>query len=190
MGSGSMNRLLVGAVAVLLAQSSAQAAEFVRVQPEHSVIAFSYEQMGVKMDGKFRKFNASLRFDPARPAAATATLDVDLGSIDLGSGEAEQEVAGKPWFDIKGFPVAHFATTAVKAVGGNRYEVAGRLTIKGVTRDLVAPAVFTSQGGGGVFEGGFALRRADFRIGEGSWAKFDIVANDVQVKFRIATSSK
>jgi polyisoprenoid-binding protein YceI len=46
------------------------------------------------------------------------------------------------------------------------------------------------QGNSGVFDGSFTIRRADFTIGEGAWAKFDIVANDVQIKFRITANSK
>ena len=52
------------------------------------------------------------------------------------------------------------------------------------------PATFTAQGNTGVFDGSFTIRRADFSIGEGSWAKFDIVANDVVIKFRITATSK
>ena len=63
-------------------------------------------------------------------------------------------------------------------------------TIKGKTQDVVVPATFTPQGNSGVFDGSFTIRRADFSIGEGSWAKFDIVANDVLIKFRITATSK
>ena len=71
-----------------------------------------------------------------------------------------------------------------------KYEVTGQLSIKGKTQEVVVPATFTPQGNSGVFEGSFTIRRADFSIGEGSWAKFDIVANDVQIKFRITAASK
>jgi polyisoprenoid-binding protein YceI len=75
-------------------------------------------------------------------------------------------------------------------VGGNRYSVAGKLTIKGRTRDVVVPATFTAQGATGVFAGSFTLRRGDFAIGEGAWSAFDVVANDVQVRFNIVAAGK
>ncbi len=174
----------------LSAAFSTQAVEYTQVQPDKSNLAFTYQQMGVKMDGRFRKFSAQLAFDPAKPAAAKASFEVDLAGIDTGSGESDQEVAGKAWFNTKAFPSARFVTTAVKPVGGNRYDVSGQLSIKGKTQDVSFPATFTSQGKSAVFEGAFTLRRADFSIGEGSWAKFDIVANDVLVKFSIAASGK
>jgi len=169
---------------------SAQAVEYTQVQPDKSAINFTYKQMGVAVDGKFRKFTSQLNFDPTKPTAAKATFEVELASVDTGAPEGDQEVAGKPWFNTKAFPTAKFVSGTVKPLGGNRYEVAGELSIKGKTQPVVVPATFTAQGNSGVFEGSFTLRRADFSIGEGSWAKFDIVANDVVVKFRITANSK
>ena len=169
---------------------SAQAAEYSQVQTDKSAIAFVYKQMGVAVDGKFRKFVSQLNFDPAKPTAAKATFEVDLASVDTGAPEGDQEVAGKPWFNTKAFPTAKFVSTGVKPLGGNKYEVAGQLSIKGKTQDVVVPATFTAQGNSGVFDGSFTIRRADFSIGEGAWAKFDIVANDVLIKFRITANSK
>ncbi|MCG2578014.1 YceI family protein [Dechloromonas sp. XY25] len=178
-------------LAVALASAfSAQAAEFTQVQPDKSAINFVYKQMGVAVDGKFKKFASQLTFDPAKPTAAKATFDVDLASVDTGAVEGDQEVAGKPWFNTKAFPTAKFVSGTVKPLGGNKYEVAGQLSIKGKTQDVVVPATFTAQGNTGVFDGSFTIRRADFSIGEGSWAKFDIVANDVLIKFRITATSK
>ncbi|MBK6357044.1 MAG: YceI family protein [Betaproteobacteria bacterium] len=168
----------------------ANAVEYTQIQTDKSAINFVYKQMGVAVDGKFKKFSSQLSFDPAKPTAAKASFDVELGSVDTGAPEGDQEVAGKAWFNTKAFPTARFVSGTVKALGGNKYEVAGQLSIKGKTQDVVVPATFTAQGNTGVFDGSFIIRRADFTIGEGSWAKFDIVANDVQIKFRITASSK
>ncbi len=169
---------------------SAQAAEFTQVQADKSAINFTYKQMGVAVDGKFKRFSSQLAFDPARPASASASFDVELASVDTGAPEGDDEVAGKPWFNTKAFPTARFVSTGVKPLGGNKYEVTGQLSIKGKTQPVVVPATFTAQGKTAAFDGSFSIRRADFAIGEGSWAKFDIVANDVLIKFHITANSK
>lgn len=169
---------------------AAQAVEYSQVQAEKSAINFTYRQMGVAVDGRFKRFTSQLSFDPAKPAAAKAVFEVDLASVDTGAAEGDEEVAGKPWFNTRAFPTARFVSDSVKDLGNRRYEVTGQLTIKGRTQGVVFPATFTPQGNSGVFEGAFTIRRADFSIGEGAWAKFDIVANDVQIKFRITASSK
>ena len=179
------------ALAFALASAiSAHAVEYTQVQADKSAINFTYKQMNVAVDGKFKRFSSQLSFDPAKPTAAKTSFDVELASVDTGASEGDEEVAGKPWFNTKAFPTAKFVSTGVKALGGNKYEVTGQLNIKGKTQDVIVPATFTAQGKNGIFEGSFTIRRADFSIGEGSWAKFDIVANDVLIKFRITAASK
>lgn len=185
-----MKPCTIGLALFAFAAPHAQAVEYGQVQADKSAINFTYQQMGVKMDGKFKQFSSQLQFDPAKPTAAKALFDVELASVDAGSSEADEEVATKTWFNTKAFPTARFVSGGVKPLGGNKYEVAGQLSIKGKTQDIVVPASFTVQGNSGIFDGSFTIRRGDFGIGQGAWAKFDIVANDVQIKFRITASGK
>ncbi len=184
-----MPRLYLAA-ALLLAAGSAAAADFGTVLADKSTLTFTSRQMGVPVEGRFRKFTAALAFDPARPAAASARLDLDLASIDAGSRDANDEVVGKAWFNLKAFPTATFVSSSVKPLGGDRYELAGKLTIKGKTQDLVAPVAFRQEGGNGVFDGAFTLKRLDFALGEGAWADVSTVANEVQIKFHIVAAPR
>ena len=167
----------------------AQAIEFTQVDARKSSLAFTYTQMGVASEGQFRRFPTQLRFDPAQPANASATLEIDLASIDTGSPEANAEVVSKAWFNTKAHPTARFVSSAIRPLGGERYEVAGKLTIKGVTRDVAAPATFRQTGNQALFAGSFTLKRADFNIGEGMWADFGTVANEIQVRFKFAATA-
>jgi YceI-like domain. len=58
-----------------------------------------------------------------------------------------------------------------------------------LTIDVLVPATFKEENKQGVFAGSFTIRRGDFAIGEGSWSTFDIVANDIQIKFTITATS-
>ena len=160
----------------------AQAATYQAVVPEKSSINFAYRQMGVAMDGKFKKFSAQLNFDPAKADKATGRLDIDLASIDTGSSEADQEVIGKAWFNAAAHPKASFVLKGLKATGANQYEATGQLTIKGQTRELRTPLKLNAPS---TLVGSFVLKRADFGIGEGLWAKFDVVANEITVQFTL-----
>lgn len=180
-----MKKHLTLALGTVLALS-AGAVEYKAIQADKSKVTFQYKQMGVGMEGQFKKFVAQLNFDPAKPAAAQAQLEIDLASIDAGSSEADDEVAGKSWFNVKAFPKATFVARQIKPAGANQYEVTGALTIKGKSQDIKFPLKYAAQGSGGLFSGGFVIRRADFTIGEGPWAKFDVVANDIAVHFQLA----
>ena len=185
-----MQRTAIALLSAFSLATAAHAVEYTQVQPDKSQITFAYQQMGVAMQGAFKKFSGQLRFDPAAPAAAKSTIEVELASVDTGSSEGDTEVATKTWFDTKAFPRARFESGSVKALGGNKYEVAGKLTIKGKTVDVVVPATFAAQGKTGVFEGRLTIRRGDFSIGEGAWKAFDIVANDVVIQLRLAAAAQ
>jgi polyisoprenoid-binding protein YceI len=177
------------AVALLGLAPAVQAIEFAQLQPGRSSLVFVSKQMNVPVEGRFRSFRARLSFDPEKPAAARVEFEIDLASIDAGSKEADDEVAGRDWFDTKAFPVAKFLSTSVKPLGGNRYEVSGRMTIKGRTRDLVVPVSVSRQGDSASFEGSLVVNRADYDIGGGVWADFGTVANEVQVRFRLVATA-
>ena len=174
--------LVLGTALVMAA--SVQAAPLDTVQIDKSKMGFSFKQMGVAMDGHFAKFSAALNFDPAKPEQAKASIEVDLTSIDTGSGEADQEVVGKAWFNTAAFPKAVFLAKQIKQIAPNQYEVMGSLSIKGHSRDIKSALKLSPQGKSSVLSGSFTLQRADFAIGEGMWSKFDVVANDIQVNFQ------
>ncbi len=184
-----MNTLLKSALLLALLTGAAHAVEYNTLRPEQSRMTFVYKQMNVPLEGSFKRFNGQIIFDPAKPTLAKAMIEIDLASIDAGSDEANDEVAGKLWFNTKQFPSARFVSTSIKSLGNNRFEVAGKMSIKGRTHDASTPATFHPEGANGVFEGSFVLKRADYGLGEGMWADFGTVANEVQIKFRLVASS-
>jgi polyisoprenoid-binding protein YceI len=156
------------------------------VLADRSEIAFTMKQMGVKFDGRFRKWKADVVWKPSAPAQSRAQVDVDLASVDLASGDSEAEARGPLWFDTAKFPVAHFSSTSIRDLGGNRYEVTGTLSLKGIARDYVVPiTVSTDASGHRVAEGTFPVRRLQHKVGEGEWADTATVADDVVVRVRL-----
>ena len=110
-------------------------------------------------------------------------------SVDIGSAEFNDELSGKLWFNSKVYPTAKFVSTGLKSVGPGRYEATGNLTIKGKTQKILVPIVASIQGGSAILDGVLAIKRSDFSIGEGEWADFDTVANEVKIKFHLLVSS-
>ena len=174
--------------ALLLAASLAAAQGPQQVLPAQSEIGFTSKQMGVPVDGKFRKWDAQMSFDPKKPEAGKVAFTIDTGSASFGSPETDAEVPKAAWFNVAKFPQATFQSSAIKAAGPNRYEVAGKLTIKGSVRDVVVPVALAQAGNVTTATGAFTIKRLDFKIGEGEWADTSMVANDVQVKFKLAVT--
>ena len=153
---------------------------------DKSEIRFQSRQMGANVEGRFRRWKANIVFVPKDLGRSKADFDIELGSIDLASDESEAEIRRPLWFDTAKFPVAHFASSAIRDLGGDKYEIAGQLTLKGITRDAVVPITLKKDAtGNSVAEGSFTLKRLDFKIGEGQWADPATVANDVVVRIRM-----
>lgn len=169
-------------ISALLIATGALAAHAATLQPAKSDLSFTFKQMGVPVDGKFTKFDAQLDFDAKKPEAGKIAFTVDLGSVSLGDASFDAEVAKAPWFDTKRNGKATFVSSSIKATGAGKYDVAGKLTIKGAVRDVVVPITLN----GGVAAGSVPIKRLDFKIGDGEWADTSVVANDVTVKFKLA----
>jgi polyisoprenoid-binding protein YceI len=166
--------------------TGAAAAEL-RLLPAQSEIAFTSRQMGVPVQGRFRNFEAEVDFDPAHPEAARIALRIALASASIGTAETEAELAKPGWFDTRRFPTASFVATAVRPAGGSgRFDVTGQLTIKGTGHDLVVPVTLQPSGALTTAIGNFVLQRSAWRIGDGDWSDPSLVADEVQVRFRLA----
>ena len=173
------------AIVLLLLAYDASALEYNQVQLNQSKVSFGYKQMGVPMEGRFGKFSAQVAFDPDKPGSAHARIDITLASVDSGSSDADESVQGKLWFDTKNYPLASFVSTGVKPLGGNRYQAAGKLTIKGKTLDVSSPVVLTVNGNSAQFDGSFTVKRLSYGVGIGEWTDLDTVADDIQIRFHL-----
>ena len=151
---------------------------------ERSYVRFVTKQMNVPVEGQFRVFDGTVFFDPLHPADTKARFTVDTGSIDLHNEEGETEAKRKLWLDVPGFPAAKFVTKSVKALGNNRFEATGTLTLKGTSVDVVAPFTVTDANLLRTVDGQFPLKRLRFKVGEGQWSDTDTVADEVLVRFR------
>jgi polyisoprenoid-binding protein YceI len=177
-------RPFIPSLAMLLMASSAAGAQAVLI--DKSEIRFISRQMGVNVEGRFRKWKANVDFRPKDLAKSRAEFEIDLASIDLASEESETEIRRPRWFDTAKFPVATFQSTAMKDLGGDRYEVSGKLTLKGMVQDEKIPIeVKKDAAGNSVATGEFTIKRLAFNIGDGQWADPSVVADDVIVRVRM-----
>jgi len=172
--------LVLGSVVAMAAQAQQ------KLVPAQSDITFVSKQMGVPVEGHFRKFDGQIAFDPAKPATSKISFTVDTASATLGVRETDAELPKADWFNVPKFPQALFQSSSVKGLGGGRFEVAGKLSIKGVSADVVVPVTLTQSGAVTWATGSFPIKRLTFKIGENEWADTSTVADEVQVKFKLA----
>ena len=177
---------LTGVVGLALISSTAMAQQ--KLLPAQSEIVFVAKQMGVPVGGRFRKFDAQISFDPSKPESSKMAFTVDMASASRGAPEVDAELPKPVWFNVPKFGQASFESTLVRRVGPGKIEVQGPLSIKGAAQTLQVPVQLSQSGGVTTAVGSFALKRLAFRIGDKEWADTSMVADDVQVRFKLVLS--
>jgi polyisoprenoid-binding protein YceI len=156
------------------------------LQAAGSEIVFVTKQMGVPVEGRFGKFNAQITLDPKRPQAGKVAFQIDTGSARFGSPQTDAEVPKDVWLNVAKFPQATFQSDAIRALGGGKFEVQGQLVIKGRSQPVTVPVQVTQAGDTSTATGNFTIQRLAFAIGEGEWADTSMVADPVQVRFKLS----
>jgi polyisoprenoid-binding protein YceI len=151
-----------------------------------SEITFTTRQMGVPVEGRFGKFSALIALDPKKPETGSVSFSIDTGSARFGSAELDAEVPKPTWLNVPRFPQARFQSSAIRAAGPGRFDVTGKLSIKGQVQDISVPVLLTQSGPGSTASGSFTIKRLAFKVGEGEWTDTSMLANDVLVRFKLA----
>ncbi|MEG1064315.1 YceI family protein [Comamonas sp.] len=154
--------------------------------PAQSAVNFEAKQMGVPLKGHFKKFDAKIAFDAAKPEASKIHFSIDTGSATMGAKETDAELPKADWFNVAKFPQATFDSSAVKALGGGKFQVDGTLTIKGNAQKVSLPVTLTQSGATTTATGTLPLKRLTFKIGDGDWKDTSMVADEVTVQFKLA----
>ncbi|KFI06145.1 YceI family protein [Massilia sp. BSC265] len=156
-----------------------------KTDPAKSSVTATFKQMGVPVEAKFKQFTAQIDYDAAKPAASKATVEIQTASLDLGDPDYNKEVTKKEWFNTAQFPKATFVSSSIAPAGAGKFNVTGKLSIKGRSANVSFPLVAKTEAGKQVFEGQLPIKRLAFNIGEDEWKDTSMVADEVVIKFRV-----
>ena len=142
------------------------------VEPDHTQIIFGVLHLGFSTYyGQFARVSGSLDLSPANPAASHLDVTLPIASVFTSSGKLDGELKGADWFDAARFPQARFQSTSVTPTGPNSADIAGNLTLHGITRPVTLKARFVGAGRNpvdGSYNVGFsatgAIRRSEFGV--------------------------
>src|SRR5690606_37954567 len=92
------------------------------------------------VEGQFGTFDITLQFDPADLKTVQTTATIDVGSIDTGIDRRDAHLRSDDFFAAEQHPQMTFVSTGVQEVDGNKFKLAGDLTIRGTTKPVVLDA--------------------------------------------------
>jgi polyisoprenoid-binding protein YceI len=125
--------ILVAALAIC---GTAHANDTFKIDPSHSTISFNVRHMLGTAKGKFSKFKGTIVVDRDHPEQSSVTVTIDAASIDTGI-EKRDEHLREELFNVAKYPEITFKSRRVKQIGANAGEIAGDLTMRGVTRAII-----------------------------------------------------
>ena len=115
------------------------------IDPSHSAAHSSVRHMMVStVRGEFGKIAGTVKLDPADLTRSSIQLTIDTASINTREPQRDAHLRSADFFDVERFPTIEFKSTRITKTGPETYEVAGRLTMHGVTRNIVGEEVKVS----------------------------------------------
>jgi len=153
------------------------------VQPAQSTLGFSGVQTGAPFRGVFTQWTAQISFDPANPQAAHVKVVIKTASAETGDTQRDAAMPDSDWFDASAFPQAVFEATGFTPEGGNKYQTAGTLTIRGISQKVTLPFTLVINGSQAKAKGEISLLRTVYGVGQGNWSSGDWVGLNTGVAF-------
>jgi polyisoprenoid-binding protein YceI len=136
---------------------------------EGSAISFSIKNFGLNNNGSFKGLRGTIGFDPQNVAADSFDVSIDAASVNTDNEMRDDHLRKETYFDVEKYPRIRIVSTAVTEVDGKgHYKFAGKLTIKGVTKEISFPFLATRAGNDYIFKGAFTINRRDFGVGGAS----------------------
>ncbi len=135
----TMKRIInvIAAVVILAIPIFASAASW-SIDPDHSSVGFKVRHMMVSnVKGDFGKFNGVVEIDDKDLTKSKVEVVIDTTSINTGVAKRDDHLKSADFFDVANYPTMTFVSSKVKKAGNGTLKVYGKLSLHGVTRDVV-----------------------------------------------------
>ncbi len=158
------------------------------LDPAKSQLEYTFVQAGAQNKGTFRKLSTTLDFAADNLAASKLDVVVDMSSLDTGDKERDDTLRGSDLFNVAKYSQSRFTSTQIVKTA-NGYDAVGKLTLRGVSRDIHVPFTLrtaTEQGKAvGYLTGQTTIKRLDFGVGQGDWKSTEWVSDAVTISYSV-----
>jgi len=117
------------------------------IDPAHTQVGFAVRHMMfATVRGQFSTVRGELRIDDENPERSEVEVHIEAASIDTRNEQRDAHLRSADFFDVENHPELVFVARGFERVGERQYRVAGDLTIRGTTREVVLDAEETGRG--------------------------------------------
>lgn len=148
---------------------------------EKSEVKFVIKNFGINTGGSFKGLQGTIVFDAANAAAGSFDISIDVNTVNTDNDSRDNHLRKEEYFDVQSHPRISFKSEKITAGKSGSFQVSGKLTIKGTTKDISFPFKASAKDDGYLFEGSFQLNRRDFKVGGNSLVLGDNVSVSLSV---------
>lgn len=117
------------------------------LDPSHSQVSFSAKHMMVStVRGSFGTVTGQIALDENDYTNSEVEATIDVASLSSRDDKRDGHLRSADFFDVENYPTATFKSTRIVSKGGDKYEVTGDLTVRGVTKQVTLDAEFDGKG--------------------------------------------
>jgi len=108
------------------------------LDPVHSVAEFKVKHMMISnVKGQFANVAGVLTLDESDPTNSDVEASIEAASVNTRDAQRDTHLKSEDFFHAERFPKLSFKSTRITRTGNGELAVAGDLTIRGVTRNVV-----------------------------------------------------
>ena len=150
-----------------------------------SSLVFEFDQAGAASEGSFKKFSTTFAYDEKNLAGSSLNVTVDIGSIDTQDADRDETLKSADLLDASKYPSATYSARSLeKAASG--LQAVGKLTLRGMTRDLRLPLSVKTTATGLELSGSTSIKRLDYGVGQGDWKATDSVGDEIKITYKVS----
>jgi polyisoprenoid-binding protein YceI len=172
--------LVAGGTSGALAAAAVPAGAYT-LDPAHASLLFRVNHLGFSMyTARFKRFQATLQFDPANLATSQVDVTVDAASLETDYPDPVKvdfnaQLRGPEWLNVEKHPTITFRSTRVAVTGKRTFQIEGEFALLGVIKPITLDATFNGGYAGHPMDPharvGFSarshFRRSDFGLATG-----------------------
>ena len=111
----------------------------------HTTVEFVVRHLMItKVRGRFTAFDGQVELAPGSDLPKSITATIDASSIDTREEQRDAHLRSGDFFDVEKFPQLTFESTRIHGTPDD-FTIDGRLTIRGITRDLKLSGTFEGR---------------------------------------------
>ena len=122
------------------------------IDPAHTSVEFAVRHLMIStVKGRFSGVSGTIAADDDL-SAATVEIAIDPASVDTREPQRDAHLRSADFFEVEKYPAVTFKSNAIEKRSGDRFQLVGDLTIRGVTRpvtlDVTSHGSITDPWGG------------------------------------------